>query len=324
MGRQFGVAAGVFALASLPMIPGIEHLFHTSGAHVYEAPPQWGDLLVTLAPGLLAFVFCGAVLLAALLSSFKPAPEESPRHQEIWRILVCASLALIPLLILYGVSVATPIHMFAARHRLVAIPGLALCWAWLIERYLRSQPLRLLFCIVLVAGTAFHLFRSPEARRHDSTWKYAYAAAEKNAAVDNSPVLVCSGFIESNYASMPLDSPKTSRYFAPLSYYKLSVPVVPLPLGLNDQAREIGSQFLTQATRKHQRFLAVAGHPSYDTLEWLSQRSSAAYIRREIGIFDGIKVLEFDPRAAATPPSARSSDQPPRPSAKVASTPAAP
>lgn len=324
MWRQFGVAAAVFVLVFLPMIPGIEHLFRTSGAHVYEAPPQWGDLLVTIAPGLLAFVFCGVVLLAALLSSFESTPKESPRHQEIWRILVCASLALIPLLILYGVSVATPIHMFAARHRLVAIPGLALCWAWLIERCLKTQPLRLMFCIVLVAGTAFHLFRSPEAGRHGSTWKYAFAVVEKNASTDNAPVLLCSGFIESHYAPMPLHSAKTSRYFASLSYYKLSVPVVPLPFGINDQTRQIGSQFLKQAAQKHQRFLAVESAPSHETLDWLSQQASPNYNVRRLGTFDTIKILEFDPRAPAIPPLARSSGQPSRLSARAASRPATP
>src|SRR6185312_7501898 len=120
------------------------------------------------------------------------------------------------------------------------------------------------------------------------------------------------------------DSPKTSRYFTPLSYYKLTVPVVPLPWGLNDEARKIGSQFLKEATQKHQRFLAVASDPSYVTLDWLSKQASPNYNVRSLGNFDTVKVLEFDPRTPATPPAARSSDQPPPPSVKAASTPATP
>lgn len=321
--RQAGIALAVFALAFLPMVPGLEFLFRTSGAHVYEAPPQLGDLIVTLAPGLLPFVFCGAALLAGLLAAFRPSTHASLDRNQGWRIPVCLCLALIPVLILYGISVATPIHMFRFSHRLAAIPGLALCWALLIERYLKGA-MRPTFCVVLVAATAFQIFRSPDAKQHFFTRKYALEAAERNASVDNAPVLVCSGFVESRYVAMPLDSPKTSRYFAPLSYYKLTVPVVPLPWGLNDEAKRVGSQFLKEATQKHQRFLAVASDPSYDTLDWLSKQASPNYNVHSLGTFDTVKVFEFDPRTPATPPVARSSGPPPPRAAKAASRPATP
>src|SRR6185312_14220968 len=130
---------------------------------------------------------------AALIAAFRTSTQESPNGNQSWRILVCASLALIPLLILYGISVATPIHMFSFQHRLEAIPGIALCWALLIDRYLKLR-MRVLFCVVLVAATAFQLFRSPGARQHMDTRKYALQVAEKNASPDNAPVLVCSNF----------------------------------------------------------------------------------------------------------------------------------
>ncbi|HET8635498.1 MAG TPA: hypothetical protein VFL96_01470, partial [Acidobacteriaceae bacterium] len=215
------------------------------------------------------------------------------------------------------------IHTFAARHRIDAIPGLALCWALLIERYL-NRPVRLLFCVALVACTAQMYFSSPLARQHEYTWKYALEVAQKDAAPDNAPVLVCSDFPESDYISMPLGSAKSSRYFTQLSYYKLSVPVVPLPRALNGEAMRVGSQFIAEATRKHKRFLAVAFVPSYKTLDWLSRQASANYDVQTLGIFSKVKVLEFDPRPAATPPEAHSSGQPLRPFAKAASTPATP
>ena len=40
------------------------------------------------------------------------------------------------------------------------------------------------------------------------------------------------------------DAVKDSVLFAPLTYYKLTVPVVALPRSLNDDATRIGSQFL--------------------------------------------------------------------------------
>jgi hypothetical protein len=98
---------------------------------------------------------------------------------------------------------------------------------------------------------------------------------------------------------MPSDSAsaKASKLFAPLSYYKLSVPVVPLPEGLNRETVRVFSSFLKDAEQKHKRFL-VAGHVfSYAALDWVVQSSESAYVAHSLGTFDGIKVLEFLPRS---------------------------
>ena len=207
-------------------------------------------------------------------------------------------MALIPTLFLYSVSVETSVHPFLPpRHRLDAIPGIALCWAFVLLSRLRYRTLRLLFCVALVTVTACTQFRSPLARRHDSTWKYALEYAEKNASTDDAPVVICSDFPEADYTAMPVDSAKESKLFAQLSYYKLSVPVVPLPRSLNDEAKRVGSSFLHEATLKHERFLAIAKDPSYKTLGWLTQNATPAYSVRELGVFDKAEVLEFLPRS---------------------------
>ena len=89
---------------------------------------------------------------------------------------------------------------------------------------------------------------------------------------------------------------KDNVLFAPLSYYKLSVPVVALPRALSDQAEQIGEEFLQSS--RGRRFLVLGYKPSYDTLDWLSERASTDYVVREIGIFEDIKVLEFVPSGA--------------------------
>src|SRR6185312_13083359 len=241
-----------------------------------------------IAPRYFLLVFGGMVLLAALIASFKSNSKEPPRQEEAWPIWVCASLALIPLLILYGISAATPLHVFRIYHRLEAIPGIALSWVWLIKTCLKARSMRLLFCAALVAATAIYLHYTPFFRDHSSSRKYALEVAEKNASVDNAPVLICSGFVESKFVPMPLDTAKTSQLFAPLSYYKLSVPVVPLPWGLNDQAKQISLRFLAQATQKHQRFLVLASVPSYETLDWLSKQASANYKVGNLGTFEDV------------------------------------
>jgi hypothetical protein len=96
---------------------------------------------------------------------------------------------------------------------------------------------------------------------------------------------------------MPVGSAiEDSGILPSVSYYKLTVPIVPLPRALNQETLRAGSQFLQEAGLRHERFLAVASFPSYNTLEWVGNYAAKTHNVQELGIFDGIKVLEFIPR----------------------------
>ena len=289
--RQLGVALVVFALAFLPVIPRLHYMFHTSGTHVFSPAPPLMELFETLASRKLALIFAGTVLLA---SASRRLNLKGPL--EAWPTWLCALLALVPILTLYGVSVGTSIHVFVSRYRLVAIPGIALCWALGVSR-IDSRTLRLVFCVALVAATAFRYFKNPIFAHHGYTWKYALDLAQKNASVDGAPVLICSDLPESDYMRMPVGSAvEDSGILAPISYYKLTVPVVPLPRALNDEAIRSGSRFVQQAAERHERFLVLGFTASYATLGWLATYSEGSYYVHELGVFDGVKVLEFRPR----------------------------
>ncbi len=295
--QQFAIAVAVFVVACLPLIPAVVNLFTTSGSHIFDVAPQFADLLWTLAPGWLPIALC-VTATAAVTAALRARTKQEVRFDHR-TALTCAALALVPVLTLYLISVATPLHIFTARHRLVALPGITLCWTLLLSPF-RSRRLRLLFCAVLVVPTAVQTFRSPDATQHGYTWKYALQVAEKNASTDDAPVVICSDFPESDFVPMPMRSAKTSRYFAQLSYYRLTVPVIPLPRSLNTEAEQAGSEFLQEAESRHERFLALAFRPSYITLDWLSRKAADHYTVRPLGIFDSIKVLEFDPRPASS------------------------
>jgi hypothetical protein len=138
-------------------------------------------------------------------------------------------------------------------------------------------------------------FTAPSARRHEESWKAALAFVEKNATVDDAPVLICSGISESDHMVMPTGRAiADSVVLTPLMYYKLTVPVVPLPRSLNEEAVRVGSHFLAH---QHGRFLAMASEYSYPTLEWLSNDALRTNYIHELGVMDGVKILEFVPRA---------------------------
>jgi 4-amino-4-deoxy-L-arabinose transferase-like glycosyltransferase len=292
MWRQLIVSLAAFVLSLLPLVPDLQFLSRSgSKTHVFYQAPHFRDLLMTLLPiQLYASFLIAAVVTAAIIRAKEP--YRIPR----WKVLLCLSLALSPILILYSVSIASPIQIFLPRYRFVAIPGIALSWAMLLSPF-RSRNVRLLFCLLVVSSYMRAYLTSSQSRRHNYTWKYALAVAEANSSKDNSPVLICSDFPQTDYVTVPVGSAKDSPFYTQLSYYKLSSPVVPLPRALNDEAIRVGSLFLREATQKHERFLALAWSPSYPTLDWLVKSASKAYSIRTLGIYDGIKVLEFTPRS---------------------------
>lgn len=269
-------------------------MVQTRATHVFESPPAFGDLWWTLAPPWFGYIVAGAVLIAAATRRL-----DLQSRIDGWTVLLCASAGLASILILYGVSAETSIHMFTERHRLVAIPGIALCWGFVVSR-IDSRLIRLLFCVAVVSTTAYQYFDSPNSRNHQYTWKYALEIAEKNASRDNAPVLVCSDLPEADYRPMPEgDAAKDNPLFIQLGYYKLSVPVVGLPRTFNAEARRVGSAFVEQAAQRRQRFLAMGFVASYPTLHWLVDIASPAYDARALGQPHGVVVIEFTPRAQA-------------------------
>jgi len=296
MWRQFGAAAAGFAAALLPVIPGLFYMFRSRGDHPFDMAPRFIDLAWTLGPGWFLPVLAATAFMSLMIAAWTTLAPADRSYFQGWRILLCASLALVPILILFGVSRGTPLHIFVQRYRLVALPGIALAWALVISG-LRPRVLRLLLCVVLVAATAYGYLTSPIARQHAYTWKYALDVAQKNAFADNATVLICSDLPESDYMSLPIgDEAKDSNLFAQLSYYKLTVPVIGLPRSLNEDAIRIGSAFLRHAAERHARFLAMGYSPSARTLEWLKGNAVTNYNVRELGSYDDIQVLEFEPK----------------------------
>jgi hypothetical protein len=296
--RQLGIALVVFALAFLPVIPRLQYMAHTSGTHVFSPAPSLLELGSTLTLKGLAGIFVVAVLVAAATRRI-----DRRSHREGGTILLCTSLALVPILLLYGLSVGTSIHVFVPRYRLVAVPGIALCWA-LMASWIDSRPLRLLVCATIVAATGFIYLTTPFLKQHQYSWKYALEFVEKNASADGAPVLICSDIPESDHMTMPVGPAiMESGILPPLSYYQLGVPVTPLPRALNDEAMRDGSKFLQQQSQRHGRFLALAFVESYPTLDWLRNQAGGNYNLRELGAFDGVKVLKFAPRGGLPGPS---------------------
>ena len=291
--RQLAIASGCFVLLMLPVCARLWYLHQTRNTHVFAAAPAFRSLLRALAPGVVPFVFLGVGIIAVAAQKLS-----KPNLDSLRGFFVCATLAFVPAVILYGITLATPLHVFVERYEAVAVPGIALSWAWILT-LVDSRPLRLLCCAALVTWGAYGYYTSPRAGLHGFTWKYPLEFADANAARDGAPLLICSDLPEADFQSMPIGPASESVLFSPLSYYKIRARVVPMPRTLNEQARLIGRNVSSQAALHHERFLAIGFRPSYPTLRWLEGVTSASHTARVVGSFDGIQVVEFDPQNIA-------------------------
>jgi hypothetical protein len=287
------VVFGCFVPLLIPIWARLIYLQQTRNAHVFADTPAFRSFLRALAPGVVPFVFLGTVVVAMLLRKIM-----KPSRESIRTLLMCFTLAFVPIAILYGITMTTPVHIFVERYEAVAVPGIALAWAWLLS-IIDSRTLRLLCCLALVTAAGYGFYTAPRARLHGFTWKYALEAADANAARDGAAILMCSDLPESDFSGMPSGATSESALFSPLSYYRVRARIVPMPRSLNEEARRIGTNFLIEASSRHRRILALGFRASYPTLRWLESVSSASYETHLLGDFDGIQLIEFDPRTAA-------------------------
>jgi len=289
--RQLGVAAACFVMLILPVLPRLGYIFTTRTSHSFARAPHFTDALQVVNPGTWQLLILASALLVAAFMHNLPAPRRESGRTLFW----CLLLGLFPIACLYIISVTTSVHVFIPRYLLVSVPGMALIWAWCVS-LADSRTVRVLFCLVFVTACVLPAYQSPFSRRHEDSWKRSLAFADANAAEDHAPLLMCSPLVEADYEPMPAVASESVLY-SPLSYYKVSAPVVPLPRSLTPQSEQLVDRFLLSAVPQHQRFLALVPVPSLPILDYLAYSSSASYVPRALGTFDDILVVEFDPRA---------------------------
>ena len=286
---QLAASLATFVLVAAPQATRFVELFRTRQLHTFAGEPRTWFALRTLVPFKLLVVFVASLFIAALFRKVK-----LPGRDCSMAVLLCPLFGLVPIAILYGMSWATPMRVFIPRYCLVAVPGAALMWGFLIS-WLDSRWLRGMCCLALVVWTMILYFASPLSRKHEMSFKQAHAFVNENVAQDKATVLACSAFIEANYEPLPADQNSENALVSQFSYYPIDAPVVLLPYYLNDETVRIASPVVLAAAQRHQRFLAIGSPMCYPTLRWLTDYSAGAFTAQQIGNFDEIAVVEFRP-----------------------------
>src|SRR5271155_3418216 len=98
--RQLGIALAVFTLAFVPAIPRLQYMMHTSGTHVFSEAPRLLQMISTITVRALVIVLVIFLLVAAAKRRL-----DVRNHSDRWTVLLCTSLALVPILTLFVLSV---------------------------------------------------------------------------------------------------------------------------------------------------------------------------------------------------------------------------
>jgi uncharacterized membrane protein len=286
--RPISIVLLSFLLVLLPAIPRLHYIFLRRRTYSFAPAPHFKELLLAFIPSFAPLVLLAIVIVALVLNKFG-LPDTNATHALLFALLLGA----VPIAILYIISISTPMHVFIERYRLVGVMGIVLFWGFLLA-LVRSEALRLVFSLLFVPLTIFSSWRSPQFHQHGYSWKPALAYAQFTAAPDSAPLLICSDLPQSDFEPMPAVASE-SVLFAPLSYYQVTVPVVPLPRGLTADAQRIGAAAIANNSLEHRRFLVLAFGPSYPVLRWLSDQAQGRFSARLLGTFEGVAVVEFRP-----------------------------
>jgi mannosyltransferase len=278
------VAACVTGILLLPATFHLLAVLKTGHSFSFAGTPSGNDVFSMLAPSILV----GSVLWLLFLGRLaKQRVEFRLPALNMASLVLLGSWALLPMGLLALLSATTSMKLFLPRYTLPSEAGLALLGGWVLSG-IRPAWMRRVATTGLVAAV---LLTAPSSKfAHGGDWRAAMAAVNSMNAKSQEPVLIRSGFVESEPFTWQDDPTRISYLFAPLTAYPSSArEIVRLPAQLN---RASIAYLETLALERRDRFLLVGmGDTSYQN--WLLGRLSAeGFEMKRIGSFGGSLVVE--------------------------------
>lgn len=289
-GRLLQASAVVVALLT-PLAVYMLAVFKTARHHAFAGSPNGADLFTFLAPPLLTGSVVAVLLLGYL---FKTNLRISFPHLERPTIVLLACWTLLPISLLYGVSVFTSLKVFLPRYALPSDAAIALLAGWLVSSIFPARSR----AIVVLALVLAVLACGPSAKfSHGGDWKLAMAKVRSTVGASDTPVLIRSDFPESEPFDWLSDNARRGYLFAPLGVYPAAGTVVPLPMYLTADSSAYLNHVMPQLEQHNSFVLVNMGDSSYEN--WLLGRLSyEGFEKKRIGSFGGSLTVEEYTRPA--------------------------
>jgi len=278
-GHLLGAGALVGGLL-LPLGLYMAAVLKTAKSHAFAGTPSGTALFELLAPPVLV----GSILLVLLVGYLTKMPLhlKVPRLQGSSLILL-ASWTLLPILLLYGVSVLTSVKAFLPRYTLPSEAGVALLVGWLLSAI---SPARSRLVVMLAVVLAALMCAPGIQFSHGGDWRAAMASVRSTVGASDMPVLVRSDFPESEPFNWLNDETRKEYLFAPLKAYSGAGDFVPLPMYFTAASSAYLNRLMPELEQSNSFLLVNMGDATYQN--WLLGRLSAkGFEKKRIGSFGG-------------------------------------
>lgn len=289
--RQVGLVGLLLFAGALLYLPVWLELQKHGGSYSFVERPTWRalfEVFVWGAPvvGLLAGLCLSSVFESRVSFDSDPRGRAVGEPIESENGMLLALWMLIPLLVLFGVSMILEMSVFLGRYLIPAIPAVCIFYAMALGR-IAWGPARVVAMIVMVAAS-FVANQRPQ----DDFRGAAAAVDEFVAGRVSTPVLFASGLIEGADEAWLRDPVRARYLLAPTEYYPLAGKVEALPRRLpgHPMAREITDPILRTADR----FAVVEWYGNgARVMQWLARRAEAEGFRVVRRSFGGVRVAFF-------------------------------
>ncbi|MBZ5622518.1 MAG: glycosyltransferase family 39 protein [Acidobacteriia bacterium] len=275
------IAAGVLML---PLVSQLRHFYQGRAVHTFSGTPQFSDLFASIAPPVLAGSLAVGLLLARLIS---PEPDRgtAPGRDSV---LLAAAWALAPPLLLFTISVLSPVKLFVPRYYTSSMPGLCMLAGWMARSIAGRAGQRIIATVMVVAailnyGTTSH---------GNEDWSGAMRKIQSEDG-GNMPVLIASSFVEATDPKA-LDDPRLREVlFAPQEMYPPGGTLIRLPYRLDAESAKYVERILP-ALDHQDRFVLVVRFEGMTFEPWLRGRLASQGFRSEmLGNFGAVGVFRF-------------------------------
>lgn len=291
-----GVVAVSLAILLLPVLAQALALRRQAQAHVMAALPGSADLLHSLKLGLVllpAAVGAAAARWRGWAGRRKAMAPASLGLVLAWWLAVPIGL--------FAFSWATGYSVFLERYVSLSLAGAALASTaatayFLPPRWWKAAAAGMGCAALLLAGN----WNTWRPRHHNSDWRGAAAALNREGAGPAMPVLCPSPFLEAAPPVWRPDYPVASFLYSHLVYYPVAGKVYPFPFADSATAEAFAAQLLTSSLRASPKF-AIYGQAGIAGFwrKWFAARPELSGWRgRSLGDFGDVEAVVFEPGAA--------------------------
>lgn len=280
--RRMVATPPMIALACVPLLPQFLVLWRRGPSLSWTGEPSARSLAVVLVQPL--------VLFGAGVAMWRLAAGRTSARGPLGPVAVMLlSWAIAAPVVTYVISAVSTVKLFDPRYFLSALPATPLLVAWAI------REMRPAILSVVVAGALFVATGISTGTQHaPEPWRAAVAAANRALPSTDAPVLVNSGFIESQQIEWLTNRKKASFVLAPVTFYAAKGRAIAMPFKMSPEGDAYVDALADRELRTSDGFVMITNYV-HVYAPYLEERlRSDGFRARRIAAFGTLQVTLFE------------------------------